>query len=70
MIIEKKFAKIYNFSSNNSIIYDNNKNFYKKLIEAINMNEKEYKKLKEELKLKAKEIEKYSLENLKIILRK
>ena len=70
MIIEKTFAKIYNFNVNNSIIYDKNENFDKKLIEAINMREEEYKKIKEGLKIKAREIEKNSLENLKIILSK
>jgi len=71
MVIEKTFAKAYNFDDNNSIIYNNNnKDFCNKLKDAINLNEEVYIKIKEKLKLKSKEIEKISLENLKKILKK
>ena len=70
MIIEKTFAKFYNFNNNNSIIYNKNEDFYNKLNYAINLNENEYKKIKECLKVKSKKIEIYSLENLKKILSK
>ena len=68
MVIEKTFAKAYNFDDNNSIIYNKNNDFCNKLKYAINLNEEVYKKIKEELRLKSKEIEKISLENLKKII--
>lgn len=70
MIIEKTFAKVYNFSNNNSVIYNNYEDFYDKLKFAININEEDYNMMKEGLKLKTKNIELNSLENLKNILSK
>ena len=70
LIIEKTFADAYNFNNNNSIVYNQNEDFYNKLKEAININKEKYKKIKEGLKIKTKEIEINSINNLKKILNK
>ena len=70
MIIQKNFAEKYEFNNSNSIIYNNNDDFFNKLNYSINMKNDEYIFLKNNLKKKIKNIEKNSIENLKLILSK
>lgn len=70
MLIEKTFAEKYGFNNSNSIIYNNDDDFFNKLNYSINMKDEEYFNLKNNLKEKVKNIEKNSIKNLKLILSK
>ena len=63
-IINKDFAKIYGFNSNNSFLYDNS-NLEKVMIDAIYLNNYKYKKMQKKLKKAASRIYSISLENIK-----
>lgn len=67
-IIHRVFADIYNFNKMNSFIYDNNNNFYKSLIDAINICNSDYLCLKNELKILSNEIENKSTKNFERLL--
>jgi len=64
VIINKDFAEIYNFNSNNSFIYDND-SFITSMRQAINIGNNNYKKMQENLKLISNNIYEDSLNNLK-----
>ena len=70
IIIQKIFAEKYEFNNSNSIIYDNNQDFFNKLNYSINMKNDEYIYLKKNLKKMKNNIEKKSINNLKLILNK
>ena len=70
IIIQKIFAEKYGFNNSNSIIYENNDEFFNNLNYSINMKNDEYIYLKNNLEKMKNNIEKKSLENLKLILNK
>ena len=64
IIIHKDFAKIYNFNSSNSFIYDNY-NFINIMKDAITLDNERYQKMKENIFSLSKDIYKKSLFNVK-----
>lgn len=67
VIINNNFAKIYNFNSNNSFIY-NNSNFIEAMKKSIKMGVRHYKKMQDNLRNTANNIYLKSLNNVKICL--
>ena len=68
-IIAKKFASVHRFNERNSIIYDDNHEFFNAMKSAIEINEFDYQIMQTNLKNTVEEIEFQSFENLKKILR-
>ena len=64
VIIHQDFAKIYNFNSSNSFIYDDS-NFLSIMKDAINLDNARYQKMKENILLLSKDIYHKSLFNVK-----
>lgn len=67
-IIHEKFARYHYFNHENSVVYDNNENFTKTLIQCINMDSIQYDNLYTNLNNTINFIRKCSLENLENIL--
>ena len=63
VIINKKFASIYKFNSDNSFI-TNNYNLTEVMRKAINLSNKQYQKMKQNLRRTANYIYKKSLKNV------
>ena len=63
-IINQKFANIYNFTKNNSLIYENS-NFFQIMKDAIFLNNADYDKLKNNLIKLSKVIYNKSINNIK-----
>lgn len=66
-LINDKFAKIYRFNKENSLIYSGNE-LLKSMQDAIEMNQKEYLKIQENLIKFSDKIEKESLKNLENLI--
>ena len=64
VIISKDFAEIYNFNSDNSLLYEK-WNFIETMRNAINLENAQYKKMQKNLKLLSKKIYNNSLYNVK-----
>ena len=64
VLINKNFANIYKFNSNNSFLYEN-QNFVKVMKDAINLKNKDYKIMQDNLYLLSNYIYNYSLHNVK-----
>lgn len=67
-VIHAKFAEVYGFSDNNSILYSNN--FNAAMSEAIMLDAKTFSDKREQINKLAKEIRSHSLDNLKTMLEK
>ncbi len=64
-LIEKKFAEVYGFSSENAIVYKENKNLGPAMLQAIDMKEAEYEDVRKNLIAMSDGIYHQSFENLK-----
>ncbi len=69
-VIHNIFAQLYRFNNENSIIYNENKDFCFTLKKAVNINNEEYLALQKSLLNQRDEIYKISAENLKTLLNK
>lgn len=69
VLINKNFANIYKFNSNNSFLYEN-KNFVKVMKDAINQKNEDYKIMQDNLHLLSNYIYNNSLHNVKNCLEK
>ena len=67
-IIHRKFADVYNFNSQNSIIYEKNEEFFQAMINAIDLRQEQYGQLQSNLLECVRNIEDKSLQNLKYML--
>lgn len=67
-LIHKTFADIYNFTSEESIVYENNDALVASMKKAINTSKEDYTNLQNKLKEKVEKIEQISLENLRGML--
>lgn len=67
-LIHKLFATTYDFTSDNSIIYDKNEDFVNAFLKAISINQSEYEKLQNSLKNTVDNIYKISLKNFQGVL--
>lgn len=67
-LINKKFARLHGFNTENSLVYEHNSDLAQTMIEAINMSKEEYKEKQDKLAEFANNLYKNSLENLKEIL--
>ena len=68
-LINKKFAGVHGFDSENSIVYEQNSDLPQAMADAINMSKEEYEKKQTKLKDLASDIYKKSLENLRGLLK-
>ena len=68
-LINKKFAGVHGFDSENSIVYEQNSDLPQAMADAINMSKEEYEKKQTKLKELASDIYKKSLENLRGLLK-
>ena len=68
-LINKKFAGVHGFDSENSIVYEQNSDLPQAMADAINMSKEEYEKKQIKLKDLASDIYKKSLENLRGLLK-
>ena len=68
-LINKKFAGVHGFDSENSIVYEKNSDLPQAMADAINMSKEEYEKKQTKLKELASDIYKKSLENLRGLLK-
>ena len=67
-LIHRKFADVYNFNSQNSIIYEKNEEFFQAMINAIDLRQEQYGQLQSNLLECVRNIEDKSLQNLKYML--
>src|SRR5699024_1247453 len=68
-LINKKFAGVHGFDSENSIVYEKNSDLPQAMADAINMSKEEYENKQTKLKELASDIYKKSLENLRGLLK-
>ena len=68
-LINKKFAEVHGFDSENSIVYDKKSDLAGAMADAINMSKEEYEKKQTKLKEYAAGLYKKSLENLRGLLK-
>lgn len=64
-LIAEKFADVYDFSSENAIVYKKNKDLFSAMLKAINMTDAEYEKIRSNLITKSNDIYNRSFDNLK-----
>ena len=66
-LIQRKFADVYNFDNKNSLVYEQNSDLYKVMLEAVNMDSEKYCEMQNSLKYMVEKIEKDSKNNLDAI---